>query len=52
MRNLDFNNKKRFVHENLYWNYRLSGLQAALGLSQIKAINSTIRRKIIQAKLL
>ena len=50
MRNLDFNNKKRFVHENLYWNYRLSGLQAALGLSQIKTINSTIRRKIIQAK--
>lgn len=49
MRNLDFNNKKRFIHENLYWNYRLSGLQAALGISQMKRIDSTIRRKISQA---
>ena len=29
MRNLDFNNSKRFVHENLYWNYRMGGLQAS-----------------------
>ena len=49
MRNLDFNNKKRFIHENLYWNYRLSGLQAALGISQIKGIDLTIKRKISQA---
>ena len=24
MRNLDFVNSKRFVHENTYWNYRMS----------------------------
>ena len=23
MRNLGFNNSKRFVHDDLYWNYRL-----------------------------
>ena len=48
MRNLDFENKRRFVHENLYWNYRLGGLQAALGLSQIKSLSKTIEEKKIQ----
>ena len=51
MRNLDFNNEKRFVHHNLYWNYRMSGLQAALGTSQIKNINRTINLKIKQANI-
>ncbi len=51
MRNLDFNNKKRFQHDNLYWNYRMSGLQASLGLSQIKKIQITINEKIKQAKI-
>mgnify|MGYP001439115973 CR=1 FL=1 len=50
MRNLDFNNKKRFVHENLYWNYRLGGLQAALGISQLKNLTKTIDQKINQGK--
>ena len=48
IRNLDFDNKKRFQHENLYWNYRLSGLQAALGNSQIKKLDKTINFKIKQ----
>ena len=51
MRNLGFNNSKRFVHENLYWNYRLGGLQAALGISQIKSLNDTIKLKIKQGKI-
>ena len=45
MRNLDFTVEKRFNHKNLYWNYRMSGLQAALGVSQIKNLNKTIRDK-------
>ena len=45
MRNLDFTSKKRFQHNNLFWNYRMSGLQAALGLSQIKRIEKVIRDK-------
>jgi len=48
MRNLDFKNEKRFVHDNLYWNYRLGGLQAALGISQLKKIEKTINYKIKQ----
>jgi len=45
MRNLDFNSNKTFIHENLYWNYRLGGLQAALGISQLKKLDSTINFK-------
>lgn len=48
MRNLGFNNSKRFVHDNLFWNYRLGGLQAALGISQIKNLDKTIKLKIKQ----
>ena len=36
MRNLDFRSKVRFQHNNLYWNYRLSGLQAALEFRNYK----------------
>lgn len=50
MRNLGFNNSKRFVHDDLYWNYRLGGLQAALGISQIKKLKNTINLKIRQGK--
>ena len=50
IRNLDFDNSKRFQHNNLYWNYRLGGIQAALGLSQLKNIDSVISEKINQGK--
>ena len=49
MRNLDFTNKKRFYHDNLFWNYRLGGLQAALGISQLSKLEKTISQKIKQA---
>lgn len=49
MRNLDFTNKKRFYHDNLFWNYRLGGLQAALGISQLSKLEKTIGQKIKQA---
>tara|TARA_B100001121_G_scaffold310693_1_gene344155 strand:+ start:2685 stop:3797 length:1113 start_codon:yes stop_codon:yes gene_type:complete len=48
MRNLDFNNSQRFKTENLFWNYRMSGLQASLGLSQIKSLSKVIQNKIEQ----
>ena len=50
MINLDFDNTQRFVHKNLYWNHRLSDIQAALGNSQIRQIDNTIRLKKIQGK--
>jgi len=51
MRNLDFNNERRFVHNKLYWNSRLSGLQAALAYSQIKNISKVIYKKQQQAAI-
>lgn len=45
MINLDFNEPNRFNHENFYWNYRLSGIQSSLGISQLKALNKTIDYK-------
>ena len=51
MRNLDFNNERRFVHNKFYWNSRLSGLQAALAYSQIKNISKVIYKKQQQAAL-
>ncbi|MDC3404773.1 DegT/DnrJ/EryC1/StrS aminotransferase family protein [Acidimicrobiia bacterium] len=51
MKNLDFDPKKRFQHDNLYWNYRLGGLQAALGISQTDNLEKTISKKIKQAEI-
>lgn len=45
IRNLDFNSRKRFTHENLFWNYRMGGMQASLGISQLKKLDSTIKFK-------
>ena len=49
MINLDFSFPNRFNHDNYYWNYRLSGLQASLGLSSLKEISKTIKLKQKQA---
>jgi perosamine synthetase len=47
-RNLTFLESRRFVHEDIGWNMRLSSLQAALGTSQAKRIEqSVIRRRQI-----
>jgi perosamine synthetase len=44
LRNLCFQ-KKRFFHEDLGWNYRMSNLQAAVGLAQLERINYFINLK-------
>ena len=44
-RNLTFLDSRRFVHEDLGWNMRLSSLQAALGTSQAKRVAETINRR-------
>lgn len=51
MRNLDFSNERRFYHNNFFWNYRMSGLQAALGYSQIDQVDKVINKKQIQGKV-
>ena len=51
LRNLCFQPKKRFVHEELGWNFRFSNLQAALGLAQLEKLDEHIKRKRRMGKL-
>ncbi len=45
LRNLCFQPKKRFVHERLGWNFRMTNLQAALGLAQLERLDEFVSRK-------
>ena len=45
LRNLCFREDRRFYHTELGHNYRLTNLQAAVGLSQVERIEEHIRRK-------
>jgi perosamine synthetase len=49
-RNLCFNPKQRFVHEDLGWNARLSGLPATLISSQLQRLDDLIEKKIAIAQ--
>jgi perosamine synthetase len=45
LRNLCFQSGKRFVHEELGWNFRMTNLQAALGLAQLERLDEFAWRK-------
>jgi perosamine synthetase len=46
LRNLSFEpNGRRFIHNEIGWNYRMTNLQAALGLAQLEKIDFHIKRK-------
>lgn len=45
LRNLCFQSKQRFVHEELGWNFRMSNLQSAVGLAQLEKLDDHIARK-------
>ncbi len=45
LRNLRFSSPRRFVHESLGWNFRMSNLQAALGVAQLEHLDRTLDRK-------
>jgi perosamine synthetase len=45
LRNLCFQPKKRFVHEELGYNFRMTNLQAALGLAQLERLEEFVERK-------
>lgn len=45
LRNLCFQPQKRFVHEELGWNFRMTNLQAALGLAQLEQLDEFVARK-------
>ena len=45
LKNLNFGKKDRFSHTDISWNYRLTNMQASLGLSQIKRLKEIVRKK-------
>ena len=45
LRNLCFQPKRRFVHEELGWNYRMTNMQAAVGLAQLEKLDQHVVRK-------
>lgn len=45
LRNLCFQSGRRFVHEELGWNFRMTNLQAAVGLAQLERLDEFVTRK-------
>jgi perosamine synthetase len=45
LRNLCFQPQKRFVHEELGWNFRMTNLQAAVGVAQLERLEEFVARK-------
>ena len=45
LRNLCFRPEQRFVHDELGWNFRMTNLQAAVGLAQLERLDEFVDRK-------
>lgn len=45
LRNLYFAPPRRFVHEEIGWNFRLTNLQAAVGVAQLERLDEFVARK-------
>ena len=45
LRNLCFKPNQRFIHEELGWNFRMTNLQAALGLAQLERLDEFVQIK-------
>lgn len=45
LRNLCFQPHKRFVHERLGWNLRMTNMQAAIGLAQLERLDEFVVKK-------
>lgn len=51
LRNLCFQAEKRFVHEELGFNFRMTNLQAALGVAQLERLDEFVLRKRAMGKM-
>jgi perosamine synthetase len=45
LRNLAFRRDRRFLHDELGYNYRMTNLQAAIGLAQVDKVEDYVKRK-------
>ncbi len=45
LRNLCFKTEQRFVHDELGWNFRMTNLQAALGIAQLERLDAFVKIK-------
>lgn len=45
LRNLAFDAERRYIHDELGWNMRMSNLQAAVGVAQLERIDEALRKK-------
>jgi len=45
LRNLCFDGERRYIHQELGWNFRMSNLQAAVGVAQLERIGETLAKK-------
>jgi len=45
LRNLCFQPEKRFVHKELGWNFRMSNVQAAVGVAHLERLDEYVSRK-------
>ena len=53
LRNLCFQKEKRFIHNELGWNYRMTNIQAAVGLAQTEKLEKhVILKRTIGEKIL
>ncbi len=46
LRNLAMKAPRRFVHEEIGWNFRMTNMQAALGLAQLERLDEFVGRKV------
>jgi len=45
LRNLCFQPEQRFIHKELGWNFRMSNVQAALGVAQLERLDESVSKK-------
>jgi perosamine synthetase len=45
LRNLCFDPERRYIHKELGWNFRMSNVQAAIGVAQLERIAETLSKK-------
>lgn len=45
LRNLCFKPERRFVHDELGFNFRMTNMQAALGLAQVEKLDATVAKR-------